>query len=473
MKTQLLILSFLFSVNLLNGATYTVTSNVDGTTSDGVSLRWAITQANSNSGLDTIAFNIPGIAPQIIGLMTVLPNISVQNVFIDGSTQPPNGYTGPEPKIIVQNNDTIDTGFYFFANSDSKIAGVWVRNFRNYGIYLFGSAVHLTIDNCKLSNNGINGFYLVGSSAHGEIINSTICNNLSDGISIFGAGASATITNNLVSGNGGRGIVINGGSSPSGIRGNRVGTDSTGTLPFANSSYGIDVETSGDTIGGDGAGEGNVVAFNLADGIHVGSGNGNRISRNSCFCNNLLGINIGFANNGIAAPLILSATTFHAGGTATANSSVELFYDTSCTGCEGKTWFASVLTDTGGVWSYWGSIVYGSSITATQTDTLNNTSQFSICFQIITTDILYPNVSAVFDVFPNPANDLLNIHFNNLISPTVISIYNLVGEKLFENNLGEGNTDMKINTRQFAAGVYIVKAVSSTASYQRKMVIEK
>jgi len=63
------------------------------------------------------------------------------------------------------------------------------------------------------------------------------------------------------------------------IEGNLVGTDFTGTAPLGNEVNGI-LFTSGasnNTVGGTGGGQGNIIAFNVAAGVSVGSGTGDSI----------------------------------------------------------------------------------------------------------------------------------------------------------------------------------------------------
>jgi hypothetical protein len=83
-------------------ATFTVTHTGD---SGAESLRQAILDANTNPGLDTIDFNIPGAGPYYtIAPLSALP-IVIDPVSIDGTTQP--GFTGnrlsswmgPEPEV--------------------------------------------------------------------------------------------------------------------------------------------------------------------------------------------------------------------------------------------------------------------------------------------------------------------------------------------------------------------------------------
>ena len=69
------------------------------------------------------------------------------------------------------------------------------------------------------------------------------------------------------------GIYIGGGSTidfGTVVQGNFVGTDVTGTVNLGNTFNGIAVETQQVTIGGTGAGEGNVIAFNKGAGVFLG-----------------------------------------------------------------------------------------------------------------------------------------------------------------------------------------------------------
>jgi hypothetical protein len=95
----------------LHANTYTVTITADNTNTsrNPNTLRWAITQANANAGLDTIRFNIPtsgntfesdgGNSWAVITLVAALPAIT-GSVLIDGTSQP-NTNTGFMPGKVV------------------------------------------------------------------------------------------------------------------------------------------------------------------------------------------------------------------------------------------------------------------------------------------------------------------------------------------------------------------------------------
>ncbi len=458
-----LLLSFaIVTLCFANAATFTVTSSADGTTTDGVSLRWAITQANSSNGVDTIAFNIPGMPPHVIGINTLLPNVGTGNVYINGLSQPANSYTGPEPKIVIQDNAGLAQALYFFATTASKVDGIWCRDFNSYGIYAFGSSINVTVDMCKLSNNQTNGVYLVGSNANLIIRNSTVWGNGTDGIDVFGAGAYCTIENNLVSSNGATGILINGGSAPSVIKGNRVGTDSSGTMPAPNVSHGILVNTNSNLIGGPLVGEGNTVAYNFGDGIRISIGDFNLVTRNSLFCNAGLGINlVTGGNSNFASPVITSATTAAAGGTAVANSRIELYYDTSCVGCEGKNFIATLNADAAGNWNYSGPLTLNSLITATAIDTANdNTSRFSACMQVMTVGQGEGFTPGNFMLYPNPSIGIVFIKVGEGVGE--VEVYNILGEKIIQTSIiASGTHEIKLDLSGNAPGIYFIQLVGS------------
>jgi len=452
MKRTLFLTSLLLALSLSQAATFTVTDTTNGTTTDGVSLRWAITQANSFSTHDTIVFNIPGLAPHTIAVSPELPDIYDSYLLIDGTSQPANGYTGTDPKIIISNLDTADNGLYFFVPYTAKVKGIQISNFTEAGIYAFGSAVLITVEECVLSHNH-DGVSIFGSVAHGDIHNSSMLENANAGVYVFGASAYALIENNLISGNGNSGIVINGGSDSCTIRGNRIGTDSSGTLPYPNALHGIYLANSDNVIGGALPGEGNIIAYNGGAGIYVSSGYYNLISRNSIFCN----VGVGISNN-FSPPVISNATTTSANGTAPANSRIELFYDSSCTNCQGKTFIDEVFADSTGAWTYTGTLLLNSSITATATDTLNSTSKFSACYVILTSSLTEMVNHTAVHLYPNPAQNYLNISFDKEIAAGEVNVFNSFGEKVYE-GFSENKSSIQINTERFSSGIYFLQII--------------
>ena len=107
--------------------TFTVTNTND---SGAGSLRQAILNANATVGtLDTIAFNISGIGPHSVALLSGLPIIT-DPLIIDGTTQP--GFSGA-PIIELNGNGVAGSGFSVTA-CNTTIRGLVINRFGGSGI---------------------------------------------------------------------------------------------------------------------------------------------------------------------------------------------------------------------------------------------------------------------------------------------------------------------------------------------------
>lgn len=245
-----------FGVAALRGATFTVTSTVNGTNTDGVSLRWAMSQANSTPGIDVVAFNIPGPAPHTILLTSYLPNVSQFNI-VDGTTQPPNGYSGTGPKIIIDGGGAI--GYFQSTNYlNGQYSGLWIRNFTATAISSNGSSDSIIIDRCRVSNCG-SAASVNGSNHYLRVQYSRIESHLGRGISSNGVNNLFEVIDSRFENNGGDGAGHNG-------------------IDWIHQSRGSTyINNSGDGIGGNGRGNifcrGDWLSGNQIDGIAMnGSG---------------------------------------------------------------------------------------------------------------------------------------------------------------------------------------------------------
>lgn len=251
-----------------------------------------------------------------------------------------------------------------------------------------------------ISSNGDHGVY-VENSNDATIENNycgtdssgttAIANDLS-GISFFNSSGNS-IVSNLLSGNDSEGLrgenIDN-----SIISKNLIGVASdTTTLPngTANNKNGIEIGpgSTGNTIGGSLV-NANLVAYNHRNGIDVYDGsnntNANLVTHNSVYCNGAKGINIFQAQNNIAVPVTTVLTADAVTGTATAGNTIHVYQNqtigATCD-CEGESYLGSVVADGSGDWTlnHGLGLTAGevATITATQTDGSNNTSEFNTC----------------------------------------------------------------------------------------------
>jgi len=82
------------------------------------------------------------------------------------------------------------------------------------------------------------------------------------------------------------------------------------------------------------------------------------------------------------------------------------------------------------------------------------------------------NPSSKIIVAPNPNDGNFAIMFSYLISRGKIEIYNLFGEKVFEENISASITKA-INLKNISVGIYLVKVFDGDRSYCKKLIIER
>jgi hypothetical protein len=199
----------------------------------------------------------------------------------------------------------------------------------------------------------------------------------------------------VISGNLGDGIEMSGAHGNS-VIGSLIGTDALGLAPLPNLANGILISNSSNNIIGNVPASaysptGNLIAFNGANGVFVASGNGNAIGQNSIFGNTLLGIDLGpSANQNQAAPVLASVLTFplemQVSGTLTSTPRTTFtveFFANDTSEPSGRYYLGSetVKTNAAGFAAFTFDAPLppsgASFITATATDSNNNTSEFS------------------------------------------------------------------------------------------------
>jgi hypothetical protein len=220
-------------------------------------------------------------------------------------------------------------------------------------------------------------------------------------------GGTTAAARNVISGND-YGIVLAGGSGGTMVLGNFIGSDATGALALGNGSGIVvnDPATSDTVIGGVGAGEANVIAFNQTGIWNLGTRT--TIRGNSIHDNADLGIDVGVAgptpndptdNDGvqnfplvqtvdITLPSVGSVRVQGVLQTAPGNYTLDFYANPPCAEnptefLEGATWLGEAPLTVGGPGltafdvTLPVSAAAGSRISATATDTTGRTSEFS------------------------------------------------------------------------------------------------
>ena len=493
---RLLAIALALSASPCFAATFTVTNTND---SGAGSLRQAITDANGAAGLDTIAFNISGAGCDGGGVCTITPASQLPTitspVLVDGYTQPGSlvntnaqGALNTVLKIVLSGGIHA-VGLQVSTGGDgSTIRGLVVNGGWDYGLSFYFAGVGGTVRGCFIGTDaagtavtnphnirGVDSQYTtnvtVGGPAPAD--RNLISGNAQSGITIS-HGANALVQGNLVGVNKSSTAVF-GGTALSGIGlfsetpgsvirdnvvggvneglqvgdtndvatgkmilHNWVGTDVTGTINLGTQDIGIFIQGKDNQVGGTGAGEGNVVAFNQGAGVLVGYSTintfHNRIRGNSIYGNgtangtnfrSTLGIDLGnlggFGQGGLTPndlgdadigpnlnqnfPLLSSAVS--AGGnttidgvlnsTANTQFAIDFYVNDSCVGrpqdfLQGRTYIGTANVTTNGsgdatIHAVFPGVVLaaGEKVSATATDPDGNTSEFSQRFVLTAT----------------------------------------------------------------------------------------
>jgi len=242
----------------------------------------------------------------------------------------------------------------------------------HYGVYISGAA-----------NNTIQG-NKIGTDSSGMC---ALPNNY-DGVFITNGAQDTTIggptagSGNLISSNTLSGInILLAGTDGTTIQGNLIGTDAAGLGDLGNGEYGISV---GGGVLDATIGPGNRVGYNNFGGILVFGADteGIVITQNSIFHNEFDGIIVtSGGNNNIAPPTILSTVqgSVDISGTACSGCNVEVFANPQAEQ-QGRFYVGSTTADPGGNWSLTVACVSGGYLTATATDSVDGTSEFSNLF---------------------------------------------------------------------------------------------
>ncbi|MFK8006552.1 MAG: PKD domain-containing protein [Saprospiraceae bacterium] len=404
---------------------------VTNTDDDGPgTLRAAINCANNDPDPNVIKFNIPDSTIQhriYVGAQTgqELPALLDEKTTIDGTTQSGFGVADFAPKIILdgsQNNWTVPINAIWIRGNHCEIYGLEIVNFPDDGI------------DVRAAN-----FAIIGAPNKGNVI----INNGSE-IDFFPGLPNTGPWE-------GCGIVMRAGASFCTVQGNFVGTNYAQDSIGGNEYCGVIVQSNcqGNVIGGDGVGEENVIAYNeLAVRISASS-YFCRIQQNSMYCNEE-GIKLlGNGNQFQIAPTVDSVSANVLLGTGIPGDLIEVFINdtTGCTNvdCQGKTFLGTAIVSPDSLWNLSspypsGANVYGGAIiTATATDSMQNTSPFSNCLSLaINCNSLVINFENVQNATCGLMNGSFEVVANGGFAPYVYDFGNGATSESILDSLSEG-----------------------------------
>ncbi|NEU08472.1 gliding motility-associated C-terminal domain-containing protein [Flavihumibacter sp. R14] len=193
---------------------------------------------------------------------------------------------------------------------------------------------------------------------------------------IPGGKNNVTIEDNVISSSY-TGITIDNNGWPVSIKRNFIGVDKTGTTRLPIQGIGILVSMSEPVmIGSDDPADANYIAY--CKPVDIGQLSTVAVKKNSFFCTvnayPMLYHEFIGAGRDITEVNILNITAGSVAGTATPNSSIELFYSDHCGTCSPETYFASTTSDAAGNWQYNGPV--NGAVIASATHN-NATSEFT------------------------------------------------------------------------------------------------
>lgn len=254
----------------------------------------------------------------------------------------------------------------------------------NHGVEIHEKANNITVNASYVGTN-VFGNASIGNAFAGILIAEGTKNNT------IGSSNEDLLT--VVSGNGGHGIELRG-TTGNTIIGTYIGTDDHGEpQSMGNTLNGIFIQDSSKNVIGStsNAVPANLIAYNDGSGIFVQSGSENGIHRNSILDNDGIGINLAAnANENAVAPGLTSAFlqdgNITINGTLTAKSKTTYtieFFASALNNASGEEYLGSITvkTDSNGVAVLAFTTLHPTIgldiITATATDSKDNTSQFS------------------------------------------------------------------------------------------------
>ena len=260
------------------------------------SLRQAILNVDLTAGVHTITFAISGSGVHTITPASPLPAIT-NPVIIDGYTQP-----GASPNMLAGGDNAI---------LEIVLDGSAAGSSTGFGLHITagGSTVRGLVINDFGSGSTGDGILLDtagGNTITGNFIGTDPSGEYPQGNTGYGVevdssgntiGGTSPASRNLISGNGSDGIYLGSTATSELLEGNFIGTDATGTVSLGNAVAGVMLNgATNNTIGGLVSGAGNVISGNSASNGSTSTANG--ISLDSANGNVIAGNDVGIAVSG-------------------------------------------------------------------------------------------------------------------------------------------------------------------------------
>ncbi len=387
--------------NVVGGDTPEERNVISGNDQYGVSIYGSMSNTVSGNYIGTdVTGALPGLGNGLDGVAiyggaqynTVGGDTEEERNIISG-----NGMAGVDIEGGGTTNNTISGNFIGTVVSGTQALGnvdrgVKISNAPNNRIggdsegernVISGNDMGVSILGSTAMSNTVSGNY-IGTDVSG----SSDLGNAFYGVEIIGAqnntiGGQTAGEWNVISGNVRNGVRMYwDGTDGNTVSGNYIGTDETGTQELGNGYDGIIIEAGpqNNTIGPD-----NLIALNGSDGVEVRGNDtlSNTITLNSIHSNGVLGIrNVDGGNTELTPPAISVASCAAITGTAPLSATVEIFTGPDQ---EGKTYLATASADGAGKWSVVGPFTIDIYVSATATDASGNTSEFSAepgtCYQ--------------------------------------------------------------------------------------------
>jgi hypothetical protein len=287
-----------------------------------------------------------------------------------GTAAIPNGSDGV---MIVDGASSTNIG------GDGVREGNLISGNAENGVSIWNSDSSFNVVEGNLIGTDLAGTAALGNSGYGVRICQMAYYNT--------VGGDNAAERNVISGNSLGGILVTGvGTTYAIIQGNYIGTDSAGITALPNGGHGVLIEAGAQdsTVGGTSPGQGNRIAFNALDGVHISGGTtlDNDVARNQIYQNGGDGIGLeSGANGGISAPAVTGTAlaSMSVSGTACGSCVVEVFANPDTDG-EGRIFLGSTTATAGGSFSLTVKGIPALYLTATATSAANGTSEFSGIF---------------------------------------------------------------------------------------------